>query len=76
MAPECASKCLACGNCASDHGGWDHPWTGDLELLLAAASEGIKQHWRGNAKTSAIAEAVGELGMDLLNERWSRGRES
>lgn len=62
-------RCLVCGCCAGDHAGWAHPWTGDVELLLTAAAEAIRQTWRGNRKCGAVADSVGELACDLLRER-------
>lgn len=62
-------KCLVCGCCAADHNGWAHPWTGDIELLLTAASEAIRQKWSGDRMKTRIGEQVGELACELLNER-------
>lgn len=49
----------------------------DVELLLTAASEAIRQRWSGDSSKSRIGAQLGELAMELFNERRkSNGSES
>lgn len=65
--------CLVCGCCAHDHGGWSHPWTGDVELLLTAAAEAVRQTWPDRVQPGTMegraVHTLGNLAGELSNER-------